>query len=163
MIPTFFIELDHMPLLPSGKINLMALPGPRSEAHGKRRPIVRGRTDIESRLHSIWQEVLKIDQISIDDNFFDLGGHSLGAMRVLARVRRDFHVDVPIRSLFDVPTIEGLAAEVEDRLTITPVTFNTSAFLNTLRTELAALSPDQLDALLQSVLMDNYAEGSGRN
>jgi amino acid adenylation domain-containing protein len=163
MIPTFFIELDHMPLLASGKINLMALPGPRSEANGKRRPIVRGRTDIESRLHSIWQEVLKIDQIGIDDNFFDLGGHSLGAMRVLARVRRDFHVDVPIRTLFDKPTIEGLAAEVEDRLTIPPVTLNTSTFLNALRTELRALSPHQVDAFLQSVLMGNNAEGSRRN
>jgi len=107
--------------------------------------------------------VLKIDQISVDDNFVDLGGHSLGAMRVLARVRRDFHVSVPIRSLFDKPTIEGLAAEVEDRLTITPVTLNRSDFLNALRAELRALPPDLMDALLQSVMMDNNAEGSGRN
>jgi amino acid adenylation domain-containing protein len=170
MIPAVFIELDRMPLLPSGKIDRMALPSPSSEALAKRRSIVHGRTEIEKGLISIWREVLKFDQISIDDNFFDLGGHSLSGMRVLARIRRDFHIDVPIRSLFDRPTIEGLALEVEKQkgkgAQIAPVAAgaqDTTALLNILRAELSALSPEQVDAFLQSVLADKDAKSGDKN
>ena len=113
MIPAVFIELQCMPLLPSGKIDRSALPSPSPGPLAKRRTIVHGRSEIEKGLTSIWQEVLEIGDVSINDNFFDLGGHSLGALRVLARVRRDFHVDVPIRSMFNGPTIADLALEVE--------------------------------------------------
>jgi acyl carrier protein len=156
--------------LPSGKIDRMALPSPSSEALAKRRSIVHGRTEIEKGLISIWREVLKFDQISIDDNFFDLGGHSLSGMRVLARIRRDFHIDVPIRSLFDRPTIEGLALEVEKQkgkgAQIAPVAAgaqDTTALLNILRAELSALSPEQVDAFLQSVLADKDAKSGDKN
>jgi acyl carrier protein len=169
MIPAVFVDLDGLPLLPSGKIDRMALPNPSSEALAKRRTIVHGRTEIEKGLISIWREVLKFDQISIDDNFFDLGGHSLSGMRVLARIRRDFHVDVPIRRLFDRPTIEELALEVEKqkgKSVIAPVAASaqdTTALLKILRAELAALSPEQADAFLQSVLADRDAKLGDKN
>ena len=164
MIPAVFVELQCMPLLPSGKIDRSALPSPSSDSLAKRRTIVHGRTEIEKRLTSIWQEVLEIDDISIDDNFFDLGGHSLSGMRVLARVRRDFHVDVPIRSLFERPTIADLALEVEKLKaqgttvqTIAPGSPRSSALVDILRAELTSLSPDQMDAILQSVLAEKKA------
>jgi amino acid adenylation domain-containing protein len=169
MIPAVSVDLDGLPLLPSGKIDRMALPNPSSEALAKRRTIVHGRTEIEKGLISIWREVLKFDQISIDDNFFDLGGHSLSGMRVLARIRRDFHVDVPIRRLFDRPTIEELALEVEKqkgKSVIAPVAASaqdTTALLKILRAELAALSPEQADAFLQSVLADRDAKLGDKN
>jgi iturin family lipopeptide synthetase A/iturin family lipopeptide synthetase C/tyrocidine synthetase-3 len=128
----------------------------------KRRTIVRGRTEVEKRLSSIWQEVLELSDVSTDDNFFDLGGDSLGVMRMLARVRRDFHVDVSIRSLFEGPTIAELVLEV-DRLKAqgangqTTPSSSSSALLTILRAELGALSPDQVDAILKSVLAEKNA------
>jgi acyl carrier protein len=166
MVPAVFVELQCMPLLPNGKLDRSALPGPNLDSLAKRRTIVRGRTEVEKRLSSIWQEVLELSDVSTDDNFFDLGGDSLGVMRMLARVRRDFHVDVSIRSLFEGPTIAELVLEV-DRLNaqgangqttpIAPVSSSSSALLTVLRAELGALSPDQVDAILKSVLAEKNA------
>jgi acyl carrier protein len=172
MIPAVFIELQRMPLLPSGKIDRIALPSPSPGFLAKRRMIVRGRTEIEKRLISIWQEVLELCDVSIDDNFFDLGGHSLGGLRVLARVRRDFYVDVPIRRLFEGPTIAELAVEVEklkaedttvQLAPIAPHSPGSSALFNILRAELGALSADQMDAILQSVLVEKNARASDKS
>jgi amino acid adenylation domain-containing protein len=173
MIPTTFVELRCMPLLPSGKIDRGALPNPSLEVLGKHRTIVPWRTEIERGLSLIWQEVLSLDAVSIDDNFFELGGHSLSALRVLARIRRDFHVDVPIRSLFDRPTIAELALEVEQQTVagrgspIAPIASpgagSSSALLSFLRAELSALSPDQLDALLHSVGSDRNAKAHNKS
>ena len=172
MVPAVFVELQCMPLLPSGKIDRSALPRPRLDSLAKRRTIVQGRTEIEKRLSSIWQEVLELYEISIDDNFFDLGGHSLSGMRVLARVRRDFYVDVPIRSLFEKPTIAELALEVEKLKAqnstvqvapIAPDSSGSSPLLNVLRAQLGTLPPDQVDAILQSVLAEKNARTGDKN
>jgi len=123
------------------------------------RIIVDGRTEIEAKLSSIWQEVLELDRVSIYDNFFDLGGHSLSGMRVLARMRRDFHIDIPIRSLFDKPTIAELALELEEhkangaamRIAGIVPGAPASAMLDVLRAELSKLSSEEVDGLLQSI------------
>ena len=163
MIPAVFVELDRMPLLPSGKINRAALPNPTLEPIAKRRAHIGGRTEIEKNLISIWQEVLELDQVSVEDNFFDLGGHSLDGMRVLARVARDFHVDVPIRTLFNSPTIAELALSVERQkaagalskiASIAPTAEDSSALLNSLRAQLLRLPPAEIDAFLHSVLAE---------
>ena len=168
MIPAAFIELDRMPLLPSGKIDRMALPSPSLVPLAKRRTIVHGRTETEKKLSSIWQEVLELDQVSIDDNFFEIGGHSLSAVRVLSRIRRDFHVDVPIRGLFDGPTIAELAQEVEKQKAGSATTRaaaiafekpGSSTLLNILRAELKNLAPDQRDAFLKSLAETNVKAG----
>jgi amino acid adenylation domain-containing protein len=170
MVPTVFIELQSMPLLPSGKIDRNALPSPSPSSLAKRRTIVHGRSEIEQRLTSIWQEVLRLDDISINDNFFDLGGHSLGGLRVLARVRRDFHVDVPIRALFEGPTIADLALEIEKSKaqgatvqTIATHSPGSSVLLDILQAELGSLSPDQMDAILQSILAKKNARAGDEN
>jgi amino acid adenylation domain-containing protein len=168
MVPTAFIRLDQMPLLPSGKVDRVALPQPATAQLQQHRSRIGPRNSNEERLDAIWREVLDVDLISIDDNFFDRGGHSLSAMRVMNRVRRDFHLDLPIRSLFDNPTIEGLAKEIENIQLpgdatehISPPAFklsNTSVLLSTLRKELKALSPDQVEAFLKSVVADQSAK-----
>jgi acyl carrier protein len=172
MIPAVFIELQRMPLLPSGKIDRIALPSPSLGFLAKRRTVIHGRTEIEKGLISIWQEVLDLYGVSINDNFFDLGGHSLSGLRVLARVRRDFHVDVPIRGLFEAPTIAELARDVEKlkgqdtTVQITAIAQQapgSSALLNIVRAELGALSTDQMDAILQSVLAEKNARLSDKN
>jgi amino acid adenylation domain-containing protein len=158
MIPTRFIELDRMPLLPSGKLNRLALPAPRPSPLSEP-PMARARTEIEREMISIWCEVLELTTVGVHDNFFDLGGHSLSAMRVLARVRRNLHVDLSVKTIFDAPTVAQLCSEVESQRaqgrTLDPHFIQHGAdgrtLLSLLRTQLKALSPDQVDTLLQMI------------
>ncbi|HEX7892592.1 MAG TPA: condensation domain-containing protein, partial [Terriglobales bacterium] len=113
MVPAHFVLLDSMPLSPNGKVDRKQLPAPdrKADAAGN---YVAPRTPTEQILASIWAEVLRIEAIGIQDNFFDLGGHSLSATRVVARVRQAFAVDLPLRKLFETPTIAELANAIED-------------------------------------------------
>jgi surfactin family lipopeptide synthetase A len=99
--------------------------------------------------------------------FFDLGGHSLTAMRVLARVRRDFRVDIPIRRLFDNPTIAALSVEVGKQehagagIHLAPIAVTTEsspALLDALRAGLSSLSPEQVNALVESVMAERRSK-----
>jgi amino acid adenylation domain-containing protein len=113
MVPAAFVVLDALPLTANGKVDRQALPTP-----GKARPplfeaFVAPRTPIEELLASIWANVLKVESVGIHDNFFALGGHSLLAVQVISRLRKVFQVDVPLRVLFDAPTVAGLARHVE--------------------------------------------------
>jgi amino acid adenylation domain-containing protein len=166
MIPAIFIPMESLPVLPSGKINRLALPSPQQGSLGRREQLVRPRNAIEEKLCSIWCEVLELDEVGIDDNFFDVGGHSLSGMRVLARVRRDLRVDIPIRRLFDHPTIGELAVEVARKAEqanqgTRPVEVSngeSSSLLDVLRTGLRALSSEERDALLTSLLAEKSAK-----
>jgi amino acid adenylation domain-containing protein len=166
MIPAIFIPMESLPVLPSGKINRLALPSPQQGSLGRREQLVRPRNAIEEKLCSIWCEVLELDEVGIDDNFFDVGGHSLSGMRVLARVRRDLRVDIPIRRLFDHPTIGELAVEVARKAEqanqgTKPVEVSngeSSSLLDVLRTGLRALSSEERDALLTSLLAEKSAK-----
>lgn len=164
MVPAFFIPMESLPVLPSGKINRLELPNPQLEPFGRRERLVRPRNAIEEKLCSIWCEVLELDEVGIEDNFFDVGGHSLAGMRVLARVRRDLRVDISIRRLFDHPTIEELAAEMAKAEQASqgsaPVNVSgaeSSSMLDLLRTGLRALPQDEMDALLASLLAEKAA------
>ena len=111
-IPSAFVVLGALPLTVNGKVNRAALPEPdlqKGDGHGSQAP----RTAAEGLLHDIWTEVLGTTAIGIHDNFFELGGHSLLATRVISRVRQIFDVDVPLRMLFEAPTVAGMAARVE--------------------------------------------------
>ena len=112
MIPSVFVTLDALPLMPTGKVDRTALPCPGTSRPKLDTPYVTPRTQIEEELTRIWAEVLDLDQVGIDDNFFDLGGHSLAATRVISRVINTFKVELPIKSLFESPTVADMAVVI---------------------------------------------------
>jgi amino acid adenylation domain-containing protein len=115
MIPSAFIRLDILPLTPNGKVDRRALPAPDQARPALEDAFVAPRTPVEEGLARIWSQVLGLEQVGVHDNFFELGGHSLLATRVISRLRDTFHVELPLRSLFEAPTVAGLALTVARR------------------------------------------------
>jgi amino acid adenylation domain-containing protein len=113
MIPGVFVTLEKFPLTPNGKINRKALPALESNAAMAHREFTPPRTQTEEWLVKIWQELLRIEQIGIHDDFFETGGHSLLAMQLMARVRAAFQADLSLRNVFEAPTIAEMAAILE--------------------------------------------------
>ena len=114
MVPAAFMFLDSLPLTPNGKLDRKALPAPDQTRPELEETFVAPRTPVEETLASIWAGVLKLDQVGIHDNFFELGGHSLLAIQLISRIRDTFKLDLPLRSLFEAPTIDGLAQRVHE-------------------------------------------------
>jgi amino acid adenylation domain-containing protein len=112
MVPSAIVILDALPLSANGKVDRSALPDPQSEGSTED-AFVAPRTPTEEALVSIWMDVLKQEQVGVTDNFIALGGHSLLAIRVLGKLSRKFGVRLPLRTLFDAPTIEQLAELVD--------------------------------------------------
>jgi acyl carrier protein len=108
MVPVNFVFLEKLPLTPNGKVDRNALPEV-VESRPNERAVVPPRTPVETSLLGIWREVLGRTQISVNDNFFELGGHSLLATQVISRIRGELHLEVPLSSVFDAPTIAALA------------------------------------------------------
>jgi len=112
MIPSYFVQLEKMPLTPNGKLNRKALPEPDGS-------ITTGveyeapRNAIEEKLASVWQEVLKMEKVGINDNFFELGGHSLKATNLVGRIHKELGVEIPLRVIFKTPTIKGLTEYIK--------------------------------------------------
>jgi amino acid adenylation domain-containing protein len=109
MVPAAFEQLEALPLTPNGKVDRKALPAPQSGRSGLEVAFVAPRTPAEEALARIWSEVLGIAGVGVEDNFFELGGHSLLATQVVSRVRRALDVELPLRALFERPTIAALA------------------------------------------------------
>jgi acyl carrier protein len=116
MIPASFTLLDRLPLTPSGKVDRRSLPAPDRARRGPERDFVAPRTDAEETIAAIWSEVLGLDRVGVTESFFDLGGHSLLLPQVIHRLGAAFQVEVPLRVLFEEPTVEGLAVTVEEIL-----------------------------------------------
>jgi len=109
MAPGSWIFLDALPLTPNGKVDHRALPVPeRSPAHSERE-YVAPRNHIEEVIANIWAEALGVERVSVESNFFELGGHSLLATQIVARLREAFRTELLLRSLFESPTIAGMA------------------------------------------------------
>jgi len=113
MVPSAFVLLDEMPLTPNGKINRKALPAPDASRDDLASQYVPPRNDLEEQLAEIWSSVLGLERVGIHDNFFELGGHSLLATQVIARLRSVSDAEVPLRELFQNPTIAQLSEAVE--------------------------------------------------
>jgi amino acid adenylation domain-containing protein len=113
MVPSAFVTLDALPLTPNRKVDRRALPAP-SQAQAEPETAAPARTPVERKLAQIWASILKVERVGVEDNFFELGGHSLLALRCLARVREEFEVELPLRRLFESPTVAGLAACIEE-------------------------------------------------
>ncbi|HNH81827.1 MAG TPA: phosphopantetheine-binding protein, partial [Acidobacteriota bacterium] len=143
MIPSVFVVLERFPLTPNGKIDRTALP--QAEAHAET-TFVAPRNPVEAELAQLWAEVLGREQVGVHDTFFSLGGHSLLAAQIVFEIRERFQVDIPLRLIFERPTIADLAlailqlqAEKAD-----------AAEMETMLAELDQLSDDEVRLLLAS-------------
>ncbi|MGX1572664.1 amino acid adenylation domain-containing protein, partial [Paenibacillus terrae] len=115
MIPTYVVQLDRFPLTPNGKIDRKALPAPEARLGGTE--YVAPRTLLEEQLVRIWQAVLNHSQIGIKDNFFEVGGHSLRATTLVAKIHQELHHKLALRDIFQYPTIEQLVHVMGDHQT----------------------------------------------
>jgi acyl carrier protein len=120
MIPAGFVVMDKLPVTPNGKVDYAALPIPDETSFDSSKEFVAPRTPLEETLAQIWREILEISRVGINDNFFELGGHSLLATQVVSRIRKTLNVDLPLRVIFDSPTIAGLATNVESMSQMEP-------------------------------------------
>jgi acyl carrier protein len=111
MVPAAFVTVDALPRTASGKTDRNALPDPDFAAEA--RGYVAPRTATEAALAEVWAEVLKRARVGADDDFFALGGHSLLAMQVWGGVQQRFGIGLPLRALFDHPTLAALSAEID--------------------------------------------------
>jgi amino acid adenylation domain-containing protein len=116
MVPSAFMVMDAFPLTPSGKVNRRALPAPAWARPALEQAFLGPRTAVEEVLAGIWTEVLGIDRVGVHDNFFELGGDSLLAVQVISRLRARFQIHLPVRTLFERPTVAGLAEAIEQAL-----------------------------------------------
>ncbi|HEX2209655.1 MAG TPA: amino acid adenylation domain-containing protein, partial [Longimicrobium sp.] len=114
MVPAAFVVLEALPLTPNGKLDVKALPAPELASAEER--YVAPQTTVEEVLAGIWAEVLRVDRVGAHDSFFDLGGHSLLATRLLAHIQATFAVEISIRDVFSMPTLEAMAEEIERRI-----------------------------------------------
>ena len=116
MVPAVFVTLPALPLTENGKADRRALPAPGGARPDLDGAFVAPRTEVERQVAAIWEAVLDLDEVGVHDNFFDLGGHSLLATRAVSRLRDHLGVDLPLRPLFENPTVAGLAESVEAAL-----------------------------------------------
>jgi len=163
MVPARFVQVAELPLLPSGKVNRRALATVEGVVLSEQ-GMVAPRTAVEQKLAGMWREVLKVGKVGVDQNFFELGGHSLLVLQVMVRIRREFDVELGVRTMFEEPTIEELAIEVEKARAMgmkaqTPVLERRArpraaenAFREALLAQLDTLSADDVQTLLKHVL-----------
>lgn len=125
MLPAIFVMLDTLPLTANGKIDQKALPSPELAVVSEISPIIPPNTSLETSLLELWNQLLGRKQIGIHDNFFELGGHSLLATQLVSRIRDRFQVEVPLRQVFESPTVAELAKTIEALHWKLPLALNT--------------------------------------
>jgi len=113
MVPAYFVQLDKIPMTPNGKVNRKALPAPKMRT---RKTYTAPGNEIEKKLLDIWSETLNVEKekIGMEDNFFNLGGHSLKAMVLTSRIHKGLNVEIPLTVLFKTPYIRGLATYIKE-------------------------------------------------
>jgi acyl carrier protein len=135
------VRLERLPLTANGKLDRRALPDPEAPSAAEQ---VEPRTVTERVIAEIWMEVLGVESVGVEDDFFAAGGHSLKATQVLARISRMLEVELPLRVLFEAPTIAGLAAAVEAAVAAT----DGGGAITDALAELEGLSDEEVAALL---------------
>jgi acyl carrier protein len=120
MMPSAFVLLESLPLTPNGKLDRRALPAPKRARPALTSPFVGARTPLEEAISTLWSQLLDVEQVSIHDDFIELGGHSVLAMQIVSRLRSTIQVDVPLRAFFEAPTVAQLA-ELIQQLQVTSV------------------------------------------
>jgi len=155
MTPSEFIFLNSFPLTPNGKIDRSALPSPDQSRPELDQPYVAPRTGVERKLANMWAEVLSRESVGVKDNFFELGGHSLLATQVISRIRENFGLELPLRSMFESPTVADLARVVVDlQQKDKPAPREAIRGRRRFRSEVEQLSPEEVDSLLLKVLSE---------
>lgn len=143
MLPASYVFLARLPLTTSGKVDRRALPDPQAGQQMHATPYAPARTPLEEVLARVWADVLQLARVGINDNFFEIGGHSLRATRLVARLQEIFSIELPLKDLFSAPTIARLAEALLHRHGQT-VTETAELFLM-----VADLPEDRVEALLQ--------------
>ncbi len=115
MVPALYVVLDKLPLTPNGKVDRKALPSPAGAGAASNREFVAPKGGIEQAVAAIWKDILHVEEIGVEDNFFDFGGHSLQVVQVQNRLRETLKIDVPVLKLFQFPTIRTLARFIADQ------------------------------------------------
>ena len=114
MVPSSFVFMDALPLTPNGKVDRKVLQNLDGEAEVQRQVYIAPRTTTETIVARVWGETLSLSvPLGVEDNFFDLGGHSFGATRMIATLRSTFDVDVGLKTLFERPTIAGISEVID--------------------------------------------------
>jgi hypothetical protein len=147
MIPAAFITLDALPLTPNGKIDRRALPLPDQARPQLAKEFVAPRTPVEEELARVWRELLGVKDVGIHDDFFELGGHSLLLTQLASWIRKDFQVEVPLRVLFDTPTI----SEMTNAILVRQAKQENQADLAQMLGQLKQLSPHEVQAMLEKM------------
>ena len=114
MVPDYWVMLEALPLLPNGKIDRNRLPEPQRSQSADSPQYVAPRSELERELVEIWETYLDVSPISIFANFFELGGQSLLATQIISRIRTDYQTELPVRLLFEQPTVEAMAEAIEE-------------------------------------------------
>jgi len=143
MVPSIFVTVDRLPLSPNGKLDRAALPVPTLD-RGRPREFEPPASPTEQVVASIWARVIGIDRVGANDNFFDLGGHSLLATQVVSRILDTLQVELPVRFIFEAPTVRALSQRVADAVGGMDVANAVAATV----LELEQLSDDEVAALL---------------
>jgi amino acid adenylation domain-containing protein len=155
MVPSDFVALERLPLTPSGKVDRRVLPSPDPSRAEDKVEYVAPRTPAEETLAGIWSEVLGVERVGTGDDFFNLGGHSLSAARVLSRVRNAFGIELPLSLMFDKRTLEGMASAVDEKMAVSkPVPVLAGLEGEDLLARATAMSDAELDALLRESMAD---------
>jgi len=144
MLPSAFVSLGALPLTPHGKVDRRVLPAPGGQRNDLGGSYVAPRNAVEEVLADIWAQVLEVERVGAHDNFFDLGGHSLLGTQVTSRIFDAFNVELPLRHLFQSPTLSALA---EALLETAPDRLKTERKAELL-SRLSRLSDEQVQAML---------------
>jgi amino acid adenylation domain-containing protein len=145
MVPATFTFLQSLPLMVNGKVDRQALPAPDAARSELETSFVAPRTPVEQVVAGIWAQVLNVECVGVHDNFFELGGHSLLATQVISQLYQAFREDLPLHSLFESPTVAGVA----EALVWHETSPGCVAAIAELRVRMAGMSPDEVRAALQ--------------
>jgi acyl carrier protein len=144
MVPAVIVELAELPLLSNGKLNRRALPATDETGLSVKRSYAPPRTPVERQLVEMWKELLGVETVGIDDHFFELGGHSLMLTQLASRIRKEFRVNIPLRVLFDAPTVIAMG----DAILAGQMDQVDQRKVDEMLQRLKQLSPEQMKALL---------------
>jgi len=164
MVPATFVVMPELPRTTSGKIDRRALPAPDIGRSLPGATFVAPRTAVEAQLAELWAALLGVEHVGVRDNFFELGGHSLLGIRMVTRVQQGFGVELPLRAIFEAPTVAALALQIElgrstDGAATTPAIVRRPREEHTMR----LLPNGELDVLGSAAPRNGRVDGSDHN